>query len=265
MRASTLLAVSLLGLAACTPPRSEVPALVPAQTTISREQAVGALTAARPLIERRDYDQARARVTAVLGDAERWEWLDVVADGEFLLGEIADRERKPRDAADAYARAYDASRKLGDLERGVHTLNALTNSLLDAGAWDKARAAAAEASRLAARRGDVSAEATAQNNLAEADRLAGRLAEARQGYERALQLAREAGDRAAEASILLNLGVTERRAGRLGEARARFAEAQRLARALADKRADAYAQWNLDQIEAETRASGGSPTEGGNR
>jgi len=266
MKRPALLAASLLGLAACTaPPRAGAPALVAAQTTISHEQAVGALSDARQLVERHDYAAARARATSVLGDADRWEWFDVVADGQFLLGELADRLRTPREAADAYARAYDGARKLGDLERGVRALNALTNALLDAGAWDKAREAAGAASRLAARRGDPRAEATAENNLAEVDRIAGRFAQARQGYERALRLAHQAGDRAAEAAILLNLGVTERRAGRLGPARERFAAAQRLARALDDKRADAYAQWHLDQLEAEIRRSGATPTEGDDR
>ena len=266
MKRPALLAASLLGLAACTaPPRAGAPALVAAQTTISHEQAVGALSDARQLVERHDYAAARARATSVLGDADRWEWFDVVADGQFLLGELADRLRTPREAADAYARAYDGARKLGDLERGVRALNALTNALLDAGAWDKAREAAGAASRLAARRGDPRAEATAENNLAEVDRIAGRFAQARQGYERALRLAHQAGDRAAEAAILLNLGVTERRAGRLGPARERFAAAQRLARALDDKRADAYAQWHLDQLEAEIRRSGGTPAEGDDR
>jgi tetratricopeptide (TPR) repeat protein len=266
MRGPALVAVSLLGLAACTaPPRAAAPALVAAPTTMSHEQAVGALADARQLIERHDHGAARTRVASVLGDANRWEWFDVVADGQFLLGELADRDRKPREAADAYARAYDGAQKLGDLERGVRALNALTNAFLDAGAWAKAREAAGAASRLAARRGDIRAEATAQNNLAEVDRIAGRLAEARRGYEHALELAHQAGDRAAEAAILLNLGVTERRAGRLGPARARFAAAQRLARALDDKRADAYAQWHLDQLEAEIRRSGGSLTEGDDR
>ncbi len=266
MRRPALLAVSLLGLAACTaPPRAAAPALVAAPTTISHEQAVRALADARQLIERHDYAAARARVASVLGDADRWEWFDVVADGQFLQGELADRLRTPREAADAYARAYDGARKLGDLERGVRALNALTNALLDAGAWDKARESAGTASRLAAGRGDLRAEATAQNNLAEVDRIAGRFADARRGYEHALELARQAGDRAAEAAILLNLGVTERQAGRLGPARARFAAAQRLARVLDDKRADAYAQWHLDQLEAEIRGNGGTPTEEGDR
>jgi tetratricopeptide (TPR) repeat protein len=265
MRGRALVAVSLLGLTACARPRAEAPALAESQTTITHEQAVDVLKRARQLVERHDYEQAHAQVTTVLGDAERWDWLDVLADGQFLLGEVADRERKPRDAADAYARAYDASRKQGDLERGVRVLNALTNALLDAGAWGKAHDAAVEASQLAARQGDLPAQATAENNLAEADRLAGRLPEARQGYERALQLARQAGDGAAAASILLNLGVTERQAGRLEEARTRFVEAQRLARALADPRADAYAQWHLDQIEAEIRAAGGLPADRGAR
>jgi tetratricopeptide (TPR) repeat protein len=265
MRGGRLLAVSLVGLAACARPPAEAPPVAAAPTRITHEQAVGVLEGARELVERHDYEQAHAQVTAVLGDAERWAWLDVLADGQFLLGEVADRERRPRDAADAYARAYDASRKEGNLERGLRTLNALTNSLLDAGAWGKAHAAAAEASRLAARQGDLPAEATAENNLAEADRLGGRLPEARQSYERALALARQVGDRAATTSILLNLGVTERQAGRLVEARTRFVEAQRLARALADERAAAYAQWHLDQIEAEIRATGGHPAEGANQ
>jgi len=154
MRGPALLAVSLLGLVACTaPPRAAAPALVAAPTTVSHEQAVRALADARQLIERHDYARARARVTSVLADADRWEWFDVVADGQFLQGELADRLRTPREAADAYARAYDGARKLGDLERGLRALNALANAFLDAGAWDKAREAAGAASRFAAGRG----------------------------------------------------------------------------------------------------------------
>lgn len=249
----------LVGAAACASPPAHLatPAAPSAPTAITREQAVAALGAARGLIAQHEYARARAASAAVIPDAERWGWLDVAADGHFLGGEVLDRERKPREAADAYARAYDASRRLGDAGRGLHALNALTNALLDGGAYDKAREAATEAYRLALRQQDVDAEATAQNNIAEAQRLAGRLSEAREGYERALGLARQARDRAAEASILLNLGVTERRAGRLDQARVRFAEARDLARSLDDARASAYAEWNLDQIDQELRARGG--------
>ena len=255
-----LVATCLIGVAACMPPkpRAESPAALEAQSAITREQGVADLTTARALIAAHDYAKARGRVTPVIAEAERWGWLDVASDAHFMLGEMFDRERKPREAADAYTRAYDASRRLNDRARGLRTLNALTNALLDGGALDKAREAAVEAYRLALRDDDVAAQATAQNNLAEADRLAGRLAAAREGYEHALRLARQTSDRAAVASILLNLGVAERRAGRLAEARARFAEARVLARGLDDPRGGAYAQWNLEQIDAEIRKRGGT-------
>ncbi len=252
-------ASGLVLLAACAAPPARIGAPLPeTRTAITQEQGVAALAAARQLIAVHEYARARAQIAPVVTEAERWGWLDVAADAHFLLGETFDRERRPRDAADAYARAYDASRRLDDRARGLQTLNALTNALLDAGAHRKAGEAAAEAYRLAVRDNDVAAQATAENNLAEANRLAGDLAAAREGYERALALARRADDRAAMASILLNLGVAERRAGRLTEARARFAEARDLARSLDDKRADAYARWNLEQIDAEIQTKGGA-------
>jgi len=255
-----LVATCLIGVAGCMPlkPRAAAPAMPEAQSSITREQAAAELVTARALIVTSDYAKARGHVTPVIADAERWGWLDVESDAHFLLGELFDRERKSREAADAYARAYDASRRLNDRVRGLRTLNALTNALLDRGALDKARETAAEAYRLALRDNDVAAQATAQNNLAEADRLAGRLAAAREGYERALSLARQTDSRAAVASILLNLGVTERRAGRLAKARARFAEARELARGLDDARGGAYAEWNLEQIDAEIQKQGGT-------
>jgi tetratricopeptide (TPR) repeat protein len=260
MRPLVLAAASLLALAACAMPmrRAAVTTLPETRTAITREQAVATLVDARALVERHDYARARARVAPVLVEAQRWGWAEVEADGQYLLGEMLDRERTPRAAADAYARAYDASRRLGDRARGLLALNALTNALLDAGAAAKAREAAGEALRLATREQDVAAQATAQNNFAEADRIAGKLDAAREGYERALALARQASDRAAVASILLNLGAAERRAGRLDAARARFVEAQDLARSLDDTRAGAYARWNLEQIEADITQRGGN-------
>jgi tetratricopeptide (TPR) repeat protein len=232
------------------------PVLPATQTTITREQAEAALTAARGLIDQKAHADARARLGGVIPDAEKWGWLDVAADAHYLNGEAFDRERNPRDAADEYTRAYEASRRLGDQARGLRSLNALTNAFLDAGALAKATEAATEADRLARRRNDLSAQATAQNNLAEANRLAGRLIDARDGYERALGLARQANDRLALTSILMNLGTAERRSGRLAQARARFAEARDLARDLDDRPAGAYAEWNLEQIEAEIRHQG---------
>jgi tetratricopeptide (TPR) repeat protein len=227
------------------------------QTAVSHEQAVAALGTARTSISRRDHASARETLAPIMVDAERWGWLDVASDGHFLLGEMLDRDRNPRAAADEYTRAYDGSRRLGDRKRGLRDLNALSNSFLDAGAHAKASEAAAEAYRLAVSEGDLMAQATAQNNLAEANRLAGRLDAAREGYERALDAARRAGEPAASAAILLNLGVTERRAGRLAEARDRFTAASELAQVLGDERAGAYARWNLEQIEAEVRAREG--------
>jgi tetratricopeptide (TPR) repeat protein len=192
----------------------------------------------------------------VVADAERWEWLDLAADAHFLRGEVADRDGKPRDAADGYARAYAASRRQGDPRRGVRDLNALTNALLDAGAYDKAAEVADEAGRLAGQAQELGAEATAHNNLGEARRLAGRLDEARMAYERALALARRADDPTAVASILLNLGALERRAGRLAQARAHFVEARDLARRLDDRRASEYAQRSLEQLEGALPGAG---------
>jgi tetratricopeptide (TPR) repeat protein len=226
---------------------------------LTRAQAEASLAEARELIDRRDYPSARGVLRAVVPAAKDAGWLDIDSDANFVVGETLDRERAPREAADAYERAYAASRRLGDRPREIRNLNALSNALLDAGAHERASATALEASSLARGTGDVRAEATALNNIAEAHRLAGRLAEARTGYERALGLARQSGDQAAIASILINLGSAERRAGRLADARARFAEAQDLAKGLNDPRAGEYVQWHLNQIEAELSTRGGPP------
>ncbi len=226
--------------------------------SLTRAQATASLAEARGLIDKRDYPSARGSLRAVVPAAEQASWLDIDSDANFVVGETLDRERASREAANAYARAHAASRRLGDRSREIRDLNALSNALLDAGAHDRASVAATEASALAVHAGDVRAEATAQNNIAEAHRLAGRLDAARAGYDRALALARQSGDPAAITSILINLGSTERRAGRLTDARARFAEAQDLAKSLNDPRAGEYVQWHLEQIEAELATRGGT-------
>lgn len=263
----------LVSLAACSAPSwpekpswlrlpawRQEPATPPApQPALSREQAQAALTEARALIARGDYPAARGSVSAVVPAAERSAWLDIDSDANFLVGETLDRERASREAVDAYLRAYEASRRLGDEPRGVRTLNALTNALLDAGAHERAGDTAAQAYALAVRTGDLGGQATAQNNVAEAHRLAGRLNAAREGYERALGLARQAGNQTAVASILINLGSTERRAGHLEEARAWFFEAQSVTRNLNDARTGQYVEWNLKQIDSEIQTRGGRP------
>jgi tetratricopeptide (TPR) repeat protein len=256
-RALTIAAVVAIS-AACAPPppRVAAPLSVDRQTAISRDQAWQALAAARAAIGDGDYSSAKATAASVIPDAERWGWLDAASDARFLLGEIADREREPRVASDAYARAYDASRRLGDRARGTRDLNALTNALLDAGALPKASEAATEALRLAEQEQNLAAQATAQNNLGEAHRLAGRLTEAREAYEQALGHARRSRDRVVVASVLLNLGALEQRAGRLAQARSRFTEARDLARSLGDSRAGDYAQRNLELLDAEISRGG---------
>ena len=223
----------------------------PAPTGITQDQAVARLREARAVAGRGEVARAREMVQTVIPDAERWGWQEVAADAHFMVGEMRDRERSARDAADAYARSYVASRRLTDAARGVRALNALANALLDAGALDKSMEASREAQKLAARDGILGGQATALNNLGEAHRLAGRLAEARDAYDRALRLAREAGDRRAEMAILLNLGSTERRLARQDDARRHFATAREIGLSLNDRRAASYAQWNLDQIDAE--------------
>jgi tetratricopeptide (TPR) repeat protein len=231
----------------------------PPTPPLTRTQAAAMLAEARELIARQDYPRARGSLRGVVPEAERRGWHDIDSDAHFILGETLDRERASREAADAYEQAYQASRRLADPAREIRSLNALSNSLLDAGDYREASTAAVEASSLAHHQGDLRAEATAQNNIAEGHRLAGRLEAARDSYQRALALARQAGDPAAIASILINLGSTERRVGRLGDARVRFGEAQDLTRSLNDTRANEYVQWHLKQIEAELAPGGGQP------
>jgi len=258
MRALAITAVALLAAGCAAPAREEAVSVrpatsAPAPTGISQDQAVARLREARSMAARGQTVRAREMVQTVIPDAERWGWQEVAADAHFMVGEMRDRERSARDAADAYARSFDASRRLADAARGVRALNALANALLDAGALDKSMEASREAQKLAARDGILGGQATALNNLGEAHRLAGRLADARVEYDRALRLVREAGDRRAEMAILLNLGSVERRLVRQDDARRHFATAREIGLALKDTQAVTYAQWNLDQIDADLK------------
>jgi tetratricopeptide (TPR) repeat protein len=257
----TLLTSSIVVLTACAvpPTRARAPSEVQSgggvdtRTAVTRDGAVGALREARDLARRHQYAEARAVLKRTVVDAERWAWLDIAADAHFMTGEMYERERAVRDGADAYARSYETSRRAGDAVRGVRALNALANALLDARAYERAGEVSREAVRLAAREGAPGPQVTAQNNLGEAHRLAGRFGDARDAYRRALELAREAGDRRAEIAVLFNLGATERRTSRFADARRHFTEARQLASRLNDAQAVAYAQWNLDQIDAESK------------
>ena len=260
MLGTTVVAVALVLLATgCasqdTAPAARAPAPSAERTTaITQELAVERLKQARALAARGDTARAREVLQTVIPDAERWQWQEVAADAHFMMGEMRDRERSARDAADAYARSFDASRRLVDAARGVRALNALANALLDAGALDKSMEASREALRLAMRDGIVGGQATALNNLGEAHRMAGRLGDARDDYDRALRFARESGDRRAEMAILMNLGATERKLARHDDARRHFATAREIGLGLQDRPAVSYAQWNLDQIDAELKA-----------
>jgi tetratricopeptide (TPR) repeat protein len=262
MTARVVAALILLGAGCGTSQPETAPAPAPPRAAAVQaapttpEAAVERLREARKLATGGDVTRAREAAQSVAPEAERSGWWEIAADAHFMVGEMRDRERVAREAADAYARSFDASRRVADAPRGVRALNALANAFIDAGALDKSVEVSQEALRLAQRGGILGGQATALNNLGEAHRLGGRHAEAAENYTRALRLARQAEDRRAELAILMNLGAAERRLGRPENARRHFTTAREIGLALNDAQAVSYARWNLEQIEGELKGKG---------
>ena len=197
---------------------------------LAREEIVALLDEARRTRAKGDFPLARASVRQALEAAQRSRWNDLATDADLLLGEIFVQEGLPRQAADAFVRAYDLSRRGGDRARGVRALNALANVLLDVGDYDHAFEASAEALKLARSLGDVRAQSTALNNVGETHRLSGRNEAAMDAYKEALSLARRAGTARDQAAILENMASTARRQGQTEAAAGYYAEALAAAR-----------------------------------
>ena len=209
-------------------PQSEPAA--PPGPILAREEIVALLDDARRTRAKGDFPLARAAVRQALGAAQRSHWNDLAADADFLLGELFVQEGSPRQAADAFVRAYDLSRRAGDRARAVRSLNALANVLLDAGDYDRAFEASAQALRLARSLGDLRQQSTALNNVGEAHRLSGRYQTAMDAYREALNLTRQAGTARDSAVILENMASTAERQGQLETAAGYYAEALAVAR-----------------------------------
>jgi tetratricopeptide (TPR) repeat protein len=202
----------------------------PAGPLLTRDEITALLDEARRTRAKGDFPLARASVRQALGAAQRSQWNDLVADADFLLGEIFVQEGLPRQAVDAFARTYDLSRRAGDRARGVRSLNALANVLLDVGDYDRAFEASAQALRLARSLGDLRAQTTALNNVGETHRFSGRDQAAMDAYTEALVLARQAGTARDQAAILENMASTARRRGQMEAAAGYFTEALAAAR-----------------------------------
>lgn len=215
------------GCTAFTPQPESAPSPGPALT---REEIVALLDEARRIRARNDFPMARASVRQALGAAQRSHWSDLATDADLLLGDIFVQEGLPRQAVEAFARAYDLSRRTGDRPRGIRALNALANVLLDVGNWERAFEASAQALKLARSTGDVRAQATALNNVGESHRFAGRQQAALDAYKEALVLARQAGMAREQAVILENMASTARRQGQLEAAAGYYTEALTAAR-----------------------------------
>lgn len=230
MKRGPLLLVSALLVAGCAgvgAPLEPTPAPGP---LLTREEVGTLLDEARRTRAKGDFPMARASVRQALAGAQRSRWNDLATDAHFLLGEIFRQEGLPRQAADAFVRAYDLSRRGGDRARGVRSLNALANTLLDLGDYDRAFEVSAEALKLARSIGDLRAQTIALNNVGETHRLSGRYEAAMDAYTEALSLARRAGTPQDAAVILENMASTARRQGQMEAAAGYYAEALAIAR-----------------------------------
>ncbi|MBI3031672.1 MAG: tetratricopeptide repeat protein [Candidatus Rokubacteria bacterium] len=207
-------------------PRGE-PAAGP---VLEREQVAALLSETLRAQAKGDLPSATGAARRALAGARRSGWSDLAADAHFLLGEIFGREALPRQSAEAFAQAYDWSRRANDRPRGIRALNALANVLLDVGDYDRAFEASSQALRLARSTGDLRAQSTALNNIGETHRFGGRYAAGMDAYKEALTLAQRAGTSQDVLVILENMASTARRQGQLEEAAERYDEAIALAR-----------------------------------
>ena len=207
-------------------PRSE-PAAGP---VLEREQVVTLLNEALRAQAKGDLPSATGSARRALAGARSSGWNDLAADSHFLLGEIFGQESLPRQSAEAFAQAYEGSRRANDRPRGIRALNALANVLLDVGDYDRAFEASSQALRLARSTGDLRGQSTALNNVGETHRFGGRNAAAMDSYKEALTLAQRAGTSQDVLVILENMASTSRRQGQLEEAAERYDEALALAR-----------------------------------
>ena len=207
-------------------PRSE-PAAGP---VLEREQVLTLLNEALRAQAKGDLPSATGSARRALAGARGGNWSDLAADAHFLLGEIFGQESLPRQSAEAFAQAYEGSRRANDRPRGIRALNALANVLLDVGDYDRAFEASSQALRLARSTGDLRGQSTALNNVGETHRFGGRYAAAMDAYKEALTLAQRAGTSQDVLVILENMASTSRRQGQLEEAAERYDEALALAR-----------------------------------
>jgi len=224
---SLLLAALVAGCAGRAPRPEPAAAAGP---PLEREQVVVLLNEGLRAQAKGDLPSATGAARRALAGARGGNWSDLAADAHFLLGEIFGQEVLPRQSAEAFGQAYDASRRANDRQRGVRALNALANVLLDVGDYDRAFSASSQALRLARSTGDLRAQSTALNNVGETHRFGGRYAAAMDAYKEALTLAQRAGTFQDVLVILENMASTARRQGQLEEAAGRYDEALALAR-----------------------------------
>jgi tetratricopeptide (TPR) repeat protein len=222
-----LLAALVVGCAGRAPKPETATAVGP---SLEREQVIVLLEEARLARAKGDLPSATGSARRALAGARRGNWSDLASDAHFLLGEIFGQERLPRQSAEAFAQAFEASRRVNDRGRGIRALNALANILLDLGDYDRAFEASAQALRLARSVGDLRAQSTALNNVGDTHRFSGRLVAAMDSYREALTLAQRAGTSQDVIVILENMGSTARRQGQIEEAAEHYDNALALAR-----------------------------------
>lgn len=173
-----------------------------------------------------------------LGDrrGEARSWLEV-GSAAWAMGES-------RYAPDAYGRALEIWRQLGDLHSQARALNYL-GLVWARKAPRKALPFYGEALDLFRQTGDVRQEITVLNNLGGIQDLLGEPHRALAHYQASLDLSRERGDLAKQAAVWNNMGSVYRRTGRLQTALEYFNRSLEARRHLGDRRGEGRVLNNL--------------------
>lgn len=156
----------------------------PAEGLEARIQAARALA----LADQGRGEEAEAAAEAALRVAESAEDVRGIARARNILGMLARRAGRPRDAQRHLAISTDVASRLPDLDPHIAALNNLALTLGASGETDRALEAACTAVELCHRLGDVHREAALHSNLADLLHAAGDDEEARRHLTRSAEL-----------------------------------------------------------------------------
>lgn len=194
------------------------------------------------------YGPAERQATGVLRAARVISASDIVAQAQFVLGEVMRRtgrleraNRQLADAADTLERSRNWS-ALADVlnTRGIVAWN--LGKLDEAGAFFRSALGRLRTRKDAPRRGQIA------NNLGILFEEAGRLPIAARHYQRAFEIFDAAGHRRNRAYCLGNLANLHRHAARFEAARAAYEEAEFELSSIGERHAAAYTWGNLGDL-----------------